>query len=126
MPTYQRKQKAIEATRFTSDHGGIVRGVTPGDAPAGLAYSEHAGYTFHGVRIAFGDYMAGVSVVARDDFEREYEPAVVYDETAEHVREGRRLIDAAVEATGSTGSAAVDTVLAAKAKARGKRTQESE
>lgn len=76
MPTYQRKQKAIEATRFTSDHGGIVRGVTPGDAPVGLAYSEHGGYTFHGTRIAFGDYMVGHSVVSGEVFEREYEEVI--------------------------------------------------
>src|SRR5687768_17891547 len=76
MPTYQRKQKTIEATRFTSEHGGIVRGVTPGEAPAGLTYSEHGGYSCHGARIAFGDYMVGHSVVSGEVFEREYEEVI--------------------------------------------------
>lgn len=131
MPTYQRKQKAIEATRFTSDHGGIVRGVTPGDAPVGLAYSEHGGYTFHGTRIAFGDYMVGHSVVSGEVFEREYEEVIGVPFSAL----SESLSDAPSHVKSSSGvpialevrdASAASVLEAVKPKTRSKRAQESE
>ena len=81
MTTYRRKQTAtIEATQFTSAHGGCARGVTPGSAPDGLVYSEQGGYSYHGQRIAFGDYMVGNGVMAREEFEAQYEPVVPFTE----------------------------------------------
>jgi hypothetical protein len=81
MTTYRRKQTAtIEATQFTSAHGGCARGVTPGSAPDGLVYSEQGGYSYHGARIAFGDYMVGNGVMAREEFEAQYEPVVPFAE----------------------------------------------
>lgn len=125
MTTYRRRQTdTIEATQFTSEMGGIVRGVTAGAAPDGLEYSEHSGYSYHGQRVCFGDYLVGSMVVEKQAFEKQWELATVYDDTAEHVQEGKRLIDHAIETRGTTGSVAVDTVL--KQKARGKRTGASE
>lgn len=96
MTTYKRRiTDTIEATRFTSDLGGIVRGVTRGEAPDGLEYSEHSGYSFHGQRVAFGDYLVGRSIVGAEEFERQWELATVYGDDAAHVREGKRLSEEA-------------------------------
>lgn len=135
MTTYKRRQTdTIEATQFTSELGGIVRGVTAGTSPDGLEHSEHSGYSFHGQRICFGDYMVGSMLVEKAAFEKQWELVVppeptrsLGDQEARDINAsaGRRLVEEALETRGTTGSVAVDTVLAGKAK-RSKRTEPSE
>lgn len=74
MTTYKRRQTdTIEATQFTGELGGIVRGVTAGTYPDGLEHSEHSGYSFHGQRVCFGDYLVGSMVVEKAAFEKLWE-----------------------------------------------------
>lgn len=136
MTTYKRRiTDTIEATRFTSDLGGIVRGVTPGTAPDGLAYSEHSGYSFHGQRVAFGDYLVGRNVIGGEEFERQWELAIVYDDSAVHVREARAAVAATTAhdatltvslASGSMNEAMSDVPSHVKPAKRSKRTEPSE
>lgn len=138
MTTYRRKQQhTIEAVQFTSEMGEALReGGYPADAPDGLSYSEHSGYSFHGVRIAFGDYMVGREVHAREAFEAEYEPvpeslidemhAVVVAERAAEIERRTAADLAAANVTLGTGSVAVDTALATKAKRRTRTTEGGE
>lgn len=136
MTTYKRRQTdTIEATQFTSELGGIVRGVTAGALPSGLEHSEHSGYSYHGQRVCFGDYLVGSMVVEKAAFEKLWELARSLGiAEAEHaIAHGKdvvllgaapsTLIAEAVATRGTTGSVAVDTVLTSKAKPRGKRTE---
>jgi hypothetical protein len=92
----------------------------------GLEYSEHGGYLYCGTRIAFGDYMVGSAVVPRDIFEArwealENEPDIM---TAPPCPDTRGIVDAALagKITPSTGSVAVDTVLAERSQEIDRRT----
>jgi GTP cyclohydrolase III len=74
MTTYKAKQTdTVEATQFTSELGEQAR-LGSSDKLDGLEYSEHSGYSFHGQRIVFGDYITGADVIARETFEAMWEP----------------------------------------------------
>jgi hypothetical protein len=143
MTTYKRRQTdTIEATQFTSELGGIVRGVTAGTAPDGLEHSEHSGYSFHGQRVVFGDYLVGSMLVEKATFEKQWEidvPPPTPAEIRAHIEavsginsvargavaapdatlsvslEPGTLVADSVATRGTTGSVAVDTVLKQKA-----------
>jgi hypothetical protein len=150
MTTYRRKQQhTIEAVQFTPEMGEAARGVRPDAVPDGLEYSEHTGYLYCGFRLAFGDYMlTGSRVpVERAGFEANWEPvpsALPAPEpyppaVMQSLAEAKAREAEAIEASGlgginsvvrgdvpSTGSVAVDTVLASKPKAPRKRTETPE
>lgn len=126
MATYQRKSThTIEATQFTPDLGALLRKHAAGelqDLPAGtpalLVWSEQGGYRLDGAPISFGDYVVGGAVMAREEFEKAWEPV----HTAEALLARPSAADLLSGAV-TTGSVAVDTVLAAKAEQAQPRTR---